>query len=250
MSVAVIPKRRILPLLGVTSLGLLISLVLFFTFRNLEEKTTQAAFERLAQVRFDHLEANLALNLNDIVSLGAVFDVSPSLNRLDFSRFTAPLLEENHAIQALEWAPRVPKNLRQTYEGAARRDGLASFQITEQLADGRMVAAGERQEYCPVFFVEPLKGNEKALGFDLLSNPARRETINQAALVEKLAATGRIVLVQETADQYGVLIFRPVYQGGIHPSNGKERQETLTGFVLGVLRVQNIVEQARPAGNG
>ena len=68
-------------------------------------------------------------------------------------------MEENRAIQALEWAPKVSKNLRQSYEDAARRSGLASFQFTERRSDGKLVRAEERQDYYPVFFVDPLKGN-------------------------------------------------------------------------------------------
>jgi PAS domain S-box-containing protein len=241
--------RRLLPLTGAISIGLLISLILFFTFRDLEKRSTQAAFERFAQERFDGLEASIALNLNDIVSLGAFFDISQSVTRRDFARFTAPLLEENKAIQALEWAPKVAKNLRQSYEDAARRGGLASFQFTERLSDGQMARAEERQEYYPVFFVEPLKSNESALGFDLLSSAARRKAIERITNTGKLGATSRIVLVQETGDQYGVLVFRPVYRSGAHPSSEKERSETLIGFVLGVIRVGDIVERTGQAGS-
>ena len=239
--------RRILPLMGAISIGLLISLILFFTLRNLEKQNAQVAFERLAQERFDGLEGNIALNLSDIVSLGAFLDVSSSVNREDFARFATPLLEENKALQALEWIPKVPERLRQSYEDAARRNGLGLFQFTERLSDGQMVKAGERQEYYPVFFVEPMKGNESALGFDLLSNAARREPINHSTDTGKLEATSRIVLVQETGDQYGVLIFRPVYRGGAHPSSEKERREALAGFALGVIRVGDIVEKTGQA---
>jgi CHASE1-domain containing sensor protein len=80
------------------ALDLLVSLVLFFTFRDLEQKNAQAAFERFAQERFDGLEANIALNLNDIIALGALFDVSESVSRQDFGRFTAPLLRQPWAF--------------------------------------------------------------------------------------------------------------------------------------------------------
>ncbi len=243
MSLVKTSKYRLLIVAGAISIGLLISLILFFTFRNLEKQYEQAAFERLAQERFDGFEENIALNLSDIVSLGAFFAVSRSANREDFTRFVTPLLGENKAIQALEWIPKVPKRLRQSYEDAARRNGLGLFQFTERLSNGQMVRAGERQEYYPVFFVEPLKGNESALGFDLLSNAARREAIKRSTDTGKLEATSRIVLVQETGDQYGVLIFRPVYRGGARQSSATERRETLTGFALGVIRVGDIAEK-------
>ena len=54
---------------------------------------------------------------------------------------------------------------------AARTEGFPDFQFTERIAQGKMKRAERRKEYFPVYFVEPYKGNEMALGFDLASNP-------------------------------------------------------------------------------
>ena len=107
-----------------------------------------------------------------------------------------------------------------------------------------MVRAGDRAEYFPVFFVEPLKGNEKALGFDLASDPVRNESLRRSAAEASVVATSRIKLVQEVGDQYGFLVFRPVYRGGLPPASEPGRREQLLGFVLAVFRVGDIVEKA------
>jgi PAS domain S-box-containing protein len=107
-----------------------------------------------------------------------------------------------------------------------------------------MASAAVRQEYEAVLFVEPLEGNEKAVGFDLLSDAERRQTIQRSTDSGQLQATGRIVLVQETANQYGVLIFRPVYRYGTVPSSIDERRKLLAGVVIGVFRLGDIVEKA------
>jgi signal transduction histidine kinase len=98
-----------------------------------------------------------------------------------------------------------------------------------------MVRAGERLNYFPVEYVEPVRGNEKALGFDLASNPARREALEAAARLGQLSATARISLVQETGDQFGLLIFRPVFRAGVRDA------KALRGYVLGVFRVGNML---------
>jgi PAS domain S-box-containing protein len=69
----------------------------------------------------------------------------------------------------------------------------------------------------------------------------------RSAATGNLIATGRVRLVQETADQYGFLVFRPVYRGGVLPSSGEERRERLMGFALAVFRVGDIVEKAGDA---
>ena len=234
--------RRILSPLAIFATGLLLSIGSCVTLRRLEIKNAKTAFNSIAQERFDALESNVALTVNNLISLGALIDASPSIDRQGFDRFAAPLLARNQAIQALGWIPRVPKRLRSRYEQCGRDDGFANFQFTEYISANRMVRAGEREEYFPVFYVAPFKGNEKALGFDLASDPVRRNALQQAADSGALVATSRIKLVQETSNQYGFLVYRPIYEGDREPTSIDGRRAGLLGFALAVFRVANIVQ--------
>ena len=180
--------RRILPSLSTVAVGILVSVMIFATLRRLESKNAEASFNGVAQQRLDALETSVTLTVNNLVSAGALYDASHVVEREEFDRFTVPLLAGNRAIQALEWIPRVPKRSRQKYEEDARHDGLPAFQLTERLSPTQMARAGEREEYFPVFFVAPLKGNEKALGFDLASDPVRREALRSSADSGRLVA--------------------------------------------------------------
>ena len=241
--------RRILPSLGIFAAGILLSGLIFAILRGLENKNAQASFSGVALERLDALETNVTLTVNNLVSLGAFYDSSRSVEPDEFTRFTARLLARNQAIQALEWIPRVPRRSRRKYEEDRRHDGFRSFQFTERLSGGRMVRARERDEYFPVFFIAPFKGNEKALGYDLASDPVRRAALLDSADSGALVATSRIKLVQETADQYGFLVYRPVYRGGIEPVSAAARHAALIGFTLAVFRVGDIVERAGSVPN-
>ena len=234
--------RRILPLLGIVAVGILLSAMIFITLRSLESKNAEASFNAVAQERLDDLETNANLTLDNLVTVGAFFDASHEVERKEFGRFTVAMLARNHATQALEWIPRVPKRWRRKYEEEARHDGFRWFEFTERFSPGQMAREGEREEYFPVFFVAPFQGNEKALGFDLASDPIRRQALQRSADSGRLVATSRITLVQETSDQYGFLVFRPVYRGGIELPSTERRREALAGFALAVFRVANIVE--------
>ena len=107
-----------------------------------------------------------------------------------------------------------------------------------------MVPVAAREEYFPVFFVEPYEGNEVALGFDLASNPTRLEALNQARDTGEPVATARITLVQEQEDQFAFLVFLPVYRNGSPSGTLTHRRENLIGFALGVFRVNDIVNQS------
>ncbi len=236
--------RRILPSLGIIAAGIVLTAMVFTTLRSLESRNAEASFNGVAQERLDAVETNVRLTVNNLVSLGALYDASPDIDREQFGQFAGPLLARNSAIQALEWIPRVPGQLRQKYEDDARRDGFPQFQFTERVSPVKMAAARERAEYFPVFYVAPFRGNEKALGFDLYSDRFRREALQRSVHSGQMLATNRIKLVQETSDQYGFLVFRPVYRGGIEPLDTAERRNALVGFALAVFRIADIVEKA------
>ncbi len=236
--------RRIVSSLGIFAAGLLLGAAIFITLRHLETANAQFSFNGVAQERLGALETNITLTVNNLVSLGALLDAYPQIDRHGFDRFTAPLLAGNQAIQALEWIPRVPKQLRQKYEQDARRDGFDEFHFTERISQDQLVTAGERDQYFPVFFIAPFTGNEKALGFDLASDPVRRKALLRSADSGALVATSRIRLVQETSNQYGFLVYRPIYRGGVEPASVEQRRKALLGFALAVFRVADIVEPA------
>ncbi|NEQ34065.1 MAG: histidine kinase, partial [Leptolyngbya sp. SIO4C5] len=97
--------------------------------------------------------------------------------------------------------------------------------------------------YVPVTFVEPWQTNEAALGYDLASDPTRRQALRQARDTGAIAISGRIQLVQETAgNQYSFLVFVPIYRQAA--ATVTTRQQQLQGYILGVFRVADVVEEA------
>ena len=150
-------------------------------------------------------------------------------------------------MQALEWIPRVPEADRERFESAAKQDGFSEFQFIERAGDGRMTRAAGRPDYFPVYYLEPFAGNEAALGFDLGSSSTRLEALNRARDTGEMVATARITLVQETGNQFGFLIFVPIYRDGAPTGTITERRNNLEGFGLGVFRIGDLIEA--PAGN-
>ncbi|MCH8238237.1 MAG: CHASE domain-containing protein, partial [Proteobacteria bacterium] len=124
------------------------------------------------------------------------------------------------------------------------RDGYRDFTFTERHAQGQMITAGDRDEHFPVYYVEPFAGNEAAFGFDLASEPKRLRALEKARDSGRMVATKRITLVQETKDQYGFLVFQPVYRVDAPTVTVEDRRENLKGFTLGVFRIGDIVESS------
>jgi len=82
------------------------------------------------------------------------------------------------------------------------------------------------------------------LGFNLASNQKRREVLERSRDTGEMVATGRIRLVQETAGQFGFLVFAPIYRKGAPADSVESRRQNLEGFTLGVFRIGDIVEKS------
>lgn len=205
----------------------------------------QARFQR----QVDHLTTALQRSLNrytDVLAfLGDYYRVSHGhVSRTDFDQFAARSLQRYPGIQALEWAPLVSRGDRATFEQRVRDGGYPHFRITELGPEGFLVDAAERPYYIPVTYVAPFQNNEAALGFDLNSDPIRTAAITTARDQGIITATSPIHLVQESQNQYGFLVFLPLYPSSAIPSDLAGRRQQFEGVLLGVFRVSDVVEEA------
>ncbi|MCK9363785.1 MAG: EAL domain-containing protein [Syntrophales bacterium] len=224
--------------------GLMLTAIGFAVVRTWELQKLKADFERAAEERHAALKREIDFDLDVLSSIKAFYLHAKVVTRSEFRDFTASLFLQHPGIQALEWIPRVPYSQREEYEKAARRDGFKDFQITEQSVSGKMIRAGRRDEYFPVYFMEPYKGNELALGYDLTSNPKRKEALDRSRNTGEIAATSRIRLVQANESKFGFLVFSPVYKKNMPADPRQTRHDNLRGFTLGVFRIHDIIQRS------
>ncbi len=229
------------------ALGLGISLSLLATFfvDRWETFNQQLRFQRQIENLGTALQRNLNRYTDVLAFLGDYYQVAqPPVTQTAFAGFVARSLQTYSGIQALEWAPLVRNRDRLLYEQMIQSQGNANFQITELGANSQLIRASDRDYYVPVTYVEPVTENESALGYDLYSDPTRAIAIEQARDTGEITATGRIRLVQEKRDQFGFLVFLPLYQNSRSPTTLAQRRQSLNGFILGVFRVSDVVEEA------
>ncbi|PSN20811.1 histidine kinase [filamentous cyanobacterium CCP5] len=236
---------RYLPAGLVLGLGLGLTFAATVWVGRWERLTRQSEF----QTQTDNLTTSLQRTINRyndlILSLSDFYRATDNqVDGVAFSQFVRRALGSYPGIQALEWAPQVSAIARSDYERWLRsttRGGRDT--ITERTSAGTLIPAGVRPSYVPVTFLEPWQDNELALGYDLASDLTRRIALERARDTGAIAATGRIKLVQETTeDQYSFLVFAPVYNRPATTLVGRRQQ--LEGYVLGVFRVADVVEES------
>jgi PAS domain S-box-containing protein len=236
-------RRHYILIVSTILIGVVTSVAAFVASRNGDYQKLLLSFKITAEHRYETLRMEMERDLGTLESLQALYASNDHITRFQFGDFARYSLSKHSSIQALEWIPRVSADKRESYERDARRQGFRAFQITEKDNREKMARAPNRTELFPVYFVQPYRGNEAALGFDLGSNPARRTALEEARDTGGMTASRRIKLVQEKADQYGFLVFAPVYRRGAPLHTVEGRRKNLRGFVLGVFRIGDMLEK-------
>ncbi|MGQ0831454.1 MAG: CHASE domain-containing sensor histidine kinase [Microthrixaceae bacterium] len=177
----------------------------------------------------------LRLHTEDLAHLRNWLLLNPGASRADFHQFTTLGLEEGlyPRVQALSMVPRVARDDRDRFLADIRAElagqtGFPPFVITPE-------TTGDTSY--PVTYIEPIAGNEAALGFDLASDPVRLETIETARDRGGAVGTGPVRLRQETGDQTGFVLISPIYDTQDVPATGPARRRHFIGIASMVLRV-------------
>jgi two-component system sensor histidine kinase/response regulator len=237
-------KRRRLSVTAPLVLTFGLAVVLFVYASGWEQNRLKLEFQRRTDAVGQELTRHVSGYIDTLHSLESFYASAENVSRQAFRTFVQRLLSRHPGILALSWNPRVPDAQRRAFESEVRRDGAGNFEITEKNGGGEIRRAAQRTEYFAVTYIEPAAGNEKALGFDAASDPARREALQQARDTGKPVATRPVRLIQRAGREPGFVVLLPIYSGQTAPESVEERGRTLRGYVAGAFSLREMVETA------
>jgi|GEM_PF-4796780 len=210
--------------------------------QEMAQKENSNTFKRYVDQYVSSIDREIALHIEVLRNLNSFVIASKPLSRDGFRLYSAPIVERYDTIQALEWVPRVDASQRSDFESKARADGFANFTFTERNDQGDLHRSKEKEQYFPVYFLEPYIGNELVMGFDVSSSSNLMGAMARVRDNGEMFATKPIRLIQGGNGLQGILIFSPIYEGGIDTL--AERRAHLKGYVLAVIRSGGIVKRA------
>jgi CHASE1-domain containing sensor protein len=162
------------------------------------------------------------------------------VSRDEFRTFIAPFMDKYKNIQALVWIPNVHKSRREEIENTGRRDGFEGFDIRELDNNGQLVTAGIRDQYFPLFYAEPLLGNENAIGLDMASNEQKLAALTNARVTGKAVATAPMPLDDRKDTDSSILVFHPVYNHTVD-KDATDDVRSIKGFIVLALKTNSLV---------
>lgn len=218
------------------------SAVLGFLFvENRVRHEEDIKFQLVANRQVFAIEQQLLRNIETIHSLGGLFDASEFVSRQEFATFARQMVSRVRGVQALSWSPRVSAARLRDIRKQAHREGITGYEFYERDERGVRRALQSRDEYVPVFYIEPRAVNKASLGLDIGSDARHRAALNKARDTGKAVAAGPIRLVQATGGKTGLLVLRPVYDNGTRPDTPERRRQSLKGYVVGVYGLGEIL---------
>jgi CHASE1-domain containing sensor protein len=220
--------------------GLSLSLFLAEFSRRKVQSEASLMFSQAVDDVSAAVQVRLQSSVNLLQQTKGLFDAAPGLSRKEFKRYvdTIEIARLYPGLQGLGYAPRIDKKDLERTIAQLRDEGYPQFAITPPF---------ERAEYYPVLYLEPFDWrNQRAFGFDMMTEPTRRKAMEAACQTETPQMTDKVRLLQETdADlQPGFLIHVPVFDQTELEHNRTNPCAALRGFVYSPFRATDFFSAA------
>ncbi|MFJ2487867.1 diguanylate cyclase [Pseudomonas sp. NPDC087639] len=214
--------------------GILTGLLAWGTLNQFQQQLRQR-FQLLANERYSRIEERFQDQEQRLDGLRRFFANSESVSRAEFDGYTQPLLLRT---QAYSFALRVSAAERAAFEQRVREEGLSNFTIRELNAQGELQLAADRDEYVSVLYSQTQSRLGSPLGYDLLAQPLRRDTLQRADKLGSLAVSQPMHLVSiEASYARGVLLVAPVTRAG---------EKKPFGYVMAVISMRQLLADGLP----
>lgn len=180
------------------------------------------------------------LNAHEQILLNgrAHFTASDTVTRQNWKTFIERSKIHNNlpGIQGIGFSILILKSDFEKHVNIIKSEGFPDYNIRP---------ISERDTFSSIIFLEPFEGrNLRAFGYDMYSEPVRKNAMMQARDTDKAALSGKVELVQETETniQPGTLMYVPVYKNNYPINNAEERRAALIGWIYSPYRMSDLME--------
>lgn len=203
-------RASLLPALFVLALSLGATTMAWRVGAEAAQAAQQQRFEHQALQLAAAIEQRLRGYVDALRGAQGLFAASESVEADEWQRYwdQVDLSSRYPAVVGVGYAAGIEARERGDFEGAMAAGRRGGFRIWP---------SGQRERYFPITFLEPAEGaNLLLLGYDLASEPARREALQRAVARGEVALSGRIAVAGSTAGdtEAGFALYAPLHGGG------------------------------------
>jgi signal transduction histidine kinase/CHASE1-domain containing sensor protein/CheY-like chemotaxis protein len=230
-------RRVLLPYL-LLLVGLLFTVIVYYYFAKLTFEQDQSRFQKTVQELHDRIRLKVETSIALLRAGTGLFAASEDVSVDEFNKFVQQFdLEKNYpGIQGIGYA---------RIFSPADKDALVKRARAEVRPDFHVWPDNPRNEYTAIVYLQPSnERNDQALGYDMSTDPVRRDAMERARDSGLPAASGPVRLIQELKDpapQRGFLIYTPVYRHGAATETVEQRRAAITGYVYSPYRIDDFL---------
>jgi diguanylate cyclase (GGDEF)-like protein/PAS domain S-box-containing protein len=189
--------------------GLAATAVLTAAVGRLEYDNKSLVFEQGTGVRVAALRQGMDEAVEVLNVTNQLFATVQPVTRAQFHDFTIPLLQRNPYIKAFNFHRLLDDAERPAFEAGLQR--VLPGTVVRDLQGDRLVTAPRRARYNVVDYLEPMRGNEAALGLDVGVNAEVANAVEHARQTGHAAATGLLHLAQDPSGKPSFAVVMPVH---------------------------------------
>lgn len=152
-------------------------------------------------------------------------------------------------VEGMELGERFPALLGLGFAGYVPSSDLPPLQLQWRESGYGLLNVrprGVRAVYGPILYLEPRRPeNVAAVGFDMMSDPARRAAMFAALESGRPHLTGPVQLVQDASiRRTSLLLYLPVYRAGDAPHTAAARRASAQGWIYVPFRMREYIERS------
>jgi signal transduction histidine kinase len=240
--------RRAAVAYAVLLVALMLTALAYYYVRQNVEASVRDQFDETVMAAQDAIDRQMNSYVEAMLGSRGLFYASNSVEEGEWDDYGSGIdLEERYeGMQVLGYARRVEPAEREDFE-----DQLAETLRDEGVGDGSTLRPeGERPEYFPLAFVEPLdEVNGSLLGHDAYPDPDYRVAMDRARNTGQAQATGKVYVLTEAPEESradlalepGLVVYLPVYSRDASVGTVAQRQSALEGFIVAYLEAEGLL---------
>ena len=216
--------------------GLLITVIISFSVYNGVNKQENRSLMFTAQEIQHQLTSRLEAHALMLRAGVAYFALSDTVTRTDWKEYITHARIDRYLpdLQGMGYAMIVPSHQLEQHISLVRKEGFADYSVFPEF---------KREFYTSIVFVEPFSGsNRRDMGYDMFTDPVKRQAMEFARDHDVATLSGRIQIDTEGEEIYGSLMFVPCYRTGLPTGTPMQRRNAVKGWLYSPYRLNTLMQ--------
>ncbi len=215
-------------------------IITFFLWDNLKDNENEKLkifFDNKVQEAIISIEQRMIAYEQLLKAVNGLFINSNEVTRKEFTNYIKNLSIEDAytGVQAIGYSKIIKSFEKEEHINSIRKEGYPGYTIKPE---------GTREKYTSIIYIEPFAGrNLRAFGYDMYSDPVRRNAMDLACETGKTFISGKVELMQESGrdKQSGFVMYLPYYKEEKPHSTLFERKKNIEGWIYSPFRMNDLM---------